>query len=176
MTRLLVCPQQMKRLVDAEKTGTPLVYLPLHRSHLDYLLITWTSWHFGLRLPHIAAGDNLNLNGLGWLLRATGAFFIRRRVDERDEGGKDAVYRLIPEQGKLSESMFWHLLMLDSLNYDCFPNFVGEAEIHVNYLLVIHLKHGLGAVKQIRSLALVLVRQLAAPTLYKVRCSKQQNK
>ncbi|KIH59577.1 Acyltransferase, partial [Ancylostoma duodenale] len=103
MTRLLVCPQQMKRLVDAEKTGTPLVYLPLHRSHLDYLLITWTSWHFGLRLPHIAAGDNLNLNGLGWLLRATGAFFIRRRVDERDEGGKDAVYRLA-----LSCSSFVH--------------------------------------------------------------------
>ncbi|EYB89956.1 hypothetical protein Y032_0225g2758 [Ancylostoma ceylanicum] len=95
MTRLLVCPQQMKRLIDAEKTGTPLVYLPLHRSHLDYLLITWTSWHFGLRLPHIASGDNLNLSGLGWLLRATGAFFIRRRIDEHDEGGKDAVYRAV---------------------------------------------------------------------------------
>ncbi|PIO65464.1 hypothetical protein TELCIR_12866 [Teladorsagia circumcincta] len=65
MTRLLVSPLQMKRVVEAEKTGIPLVYLPLHRSHLDYLLITWTAWHFGLRLPHIASGDNLNLSGLG---------------------------------------------------------------------------------------------------------------
>ncbi|KAK6753338.1 hypothetical protein RB195_012750 [Necator americanus] len=95
MTRLLVCPAQMKRLVDAEKTGIPLVYLPLHRSHLDYLLITWSSWHFGLRLPHIASGDNLNLNGLGWLLRATGAFFIRRRTEVNDNSGKDVIYRAV---------------------------------------------------------------------------------
>ncbi|KAK6040937.1 Acyltransferase [Cooperia oncophora] len=95
MTRLLISPLQMKRIVEAEKTGIPLVYLPLHRSHLDYLLITWTAWHFGLRLPHIASGDNLNLSGLGWLLRSTGAFFIRRRTDEHDEGGKDACYRWV---------------------------------------------------------------------------------
>ncbi|WKY11875.1 hypothetical protein Q1695_003445 [Nippostrongylus brasiliensis] len=95
MTHLLVSPQQMKLVVEAEKTGTPLVYLPLHRSHLDYLMITWTAWHFGLRLPHIASGDNLNLSGLGWLLRATGAFFIRRRIDENDEGGRDISYRAV---------------------------------------------------------------------------------
>ncbi|PIO70943.1 Acyltransferase [Teladorsagia circumcincta] len=70
MTRLLVSPLQMKRVVEAEKTGIPLVYLPLHRSHLDYLLITWTAWHFGLRLPHIASGDNLNLSGLGAVLHS----------------------------------------------------------------------------------------------------------
>lgn len=95
MTRLLVSPQQIKRLVEAEKTGTPLVYLPLHRSHLDYLLITWTAWHFGLRLPHIASGDNLNLSGLGWLLRSTGAFFIRRRINVHDDRGKDVSYRAV---------------------------------------------------------------------------------
>ncbi|VDL81350.1 unnamed protein product [Nippostrongylus brasiliensis] len=70
MTHLLVSPQQMKLVVEAEKTGTPLVYLPLHRSHLDYLMITWTAWHFGLRLPHIASGDNLNLSGLGAVLHS----------------------------------------------------------------------------------------------------------
>ncbi|KAK6053888.1 Acyltransferase [Cooperia oncophora] len=108
MTRLLISPLQMKRIVEAEKTGIPLVYLPLHRSHLDYLLITWTAWHFGLRLPHIASGDNLNLSGLGWLLRSTGAFFIRRRTDEHDEGGKDACYRCrfgksqLPKHGLIS--------------------------------------------------------------------------
>ncbi|CAJ0568427.1 unnamed protein product, partial [Mesorhabditis spiculigera] len=95
MTRLLVNPAQMKELQDAEKTGIPLVYLPLHRSHLDYLMITWNSWHWGLQLPHIASGDNLNLSGFGWLLRSTGAFFIRRRLDDNDASGKDDIYRYI---------------------------------------------------------------------------------
>ncbi|GMS80834.1 hypothetical protein PENTCL1PPCAC_3009, partial [Pristionchus entomophagus] len=94
-SKLLVVPSQMETLKTAEKTGIPLVYLPLHRSHLDYLLITWANWHFGLRLPHIASGDNLNLSGFGWLLRATGAFFIRRRLAPEDEGGKDQLYRSV---------------------------------------------------------------------------------
>ncbi|EGT47222.1 hypothetical protein CAEBREN_10958 [Caenorhabditis brenneri] len=72
MDKLLVCKEEIEQLQKAEQTGIPLVYLPLHRSHLDYLLITWCNWHFGLKLPHIASGDNLNLSGLGWLLRATG--------------------------------------------------------------------------------------------------------
>lgn len=95
MDKLLVCKEEMEVLYEAEQTGIPMVYLPLHRSHLDYLLITWCNWHFGLKLPHIASGDNLNLSGLGWLLRATGAFFIRRRVDPDDERGKDQLYRAI---------------------------------------------------------------------------------
>ncbi|CAI2355502.1 unnamed protein product [Caenorhabditis sp. 36 PRJEB53466] len=93
--KLLICPDEVKQLQIAENTGLPLVYLPLHRSHLDYLLITWCNWHFGLKLPHIASGDNLNLCGLGWLLRATGAFFIRRRIDPEDERGKDQLYRAV---------------------------------------------------------------------------------
>ncbi|CAI5452847.1 unnamed protein product [Caenorhabditis angaria] len=95
MTKLLVCPDELNRIRKAEESGIPIVYLPLHRSHLDYLLITWCNWHFRLKLPHIASGDNLNLSGLGWLLRATGAFFIRRRVNPDDEGGKDVFYRAI---------------------------------------------------------------------------------
>lgn len=96
MTHVLVCPAQMEQLKQAENTGIPIVYLPLHRSHLDYLLITWTMWHFGLRLPHIASGDNLNLSGFGWLLRGTGAFFIRRRTgDDKNNGCGDILYRSV---------------------------------------------------------------------------------
>uniref|UniRef100_A0A158PBV5 PlsC domain-containing protein n=1 Tax=Angiostrongylus cantonensis TaxID=6313 RepID=A0A158PBV5_ANGCA len=104
MSHLLVSPQQLKRLTEAEKvislgflilTGIPLVYLPLHRSHLDYLLITWTAWHFGLRLPHIASGDNLNLSGLGWLLRSTGAFFIKRPTNVHGNRSRDSLYRAV---------------------------------------------------------------------------------
>uniref|UniRef100_A0A0N4ZSP2 PlsC domain-containing protein n=1 Tax=Parastrongyloides trichosuri TaxID=131310 RepID=A0A0N4ZSP2_PARTI len=95
MKTLLVCPRQMQKIKEAEKTGIPIIYLPLHRSHLDYLLITWIVWHWDIRLPHIASGDNLNLTGFGWLLRATGAFFIRRKVNPEDVGGNDDLYRAV---------------------------------------------------------------------------------
>uniref|UniRef100_A0A0N5APW0 PlsC domain-containing protein n=1 Tax=Syphacia muris TaxID=451379 RepID=A0A0N5APW0_9BILA len=95
MSHLLVCPAQMEAVKRADKSGIPLVYLPLHRSHLDYLLITWTVWHWGIQLPHIASGDNLNLSGLGWVLRGAGAFFIRRRIGDEPAAAVDMLYRTI---------------------------------------------------------------------------------
>lgn len=67
INRILVQPQQLKRLKEAEKLNIPIVYLPLHRSHLDYLILTWTVWHWQIKLPFIASGDNLNLSGLGFV-------------------------------------------------------------------------------------------------------------
>ncbi|RZA23004.1 MAG: glycerol-3-phosphate 1-O-acyltransferase PlsB [Proteobacteria bacterium] len=55
-----------------------IVYVPTHRSHLDYLLVNYTVFHSGLPSPHTAAGINLNFFPMGWFLRRTGAFFIRR--------------------------------------------------------------------------------------------------
>ncbi len=55
-----------------------LVYVPCHRSHVDYLLLSYVIFHEGLALPYIAAGDNLNIPIVGKLLRGGGAFFIRR--------------------------------------------------------------------------------------------------
>ncbi len=55
-----------------------LVYVPCHRSHVDYLLLSYVIFHEGLALPYIAAGDNLNIPIIGRLLRGGGAFFIRR--------------------------------------------------------------------------------------------------
>lgn len=55
-----------------------LVYVPCHRSHIDYLLLSFVIFKRGLRVPYIAAGDNLNLPFVGQLLRGGGAFFIRR--------------------------------------------------------------------------------------------------
>lgn len=55
-----------------------LVYVPSHRSHLDYLLLSYLLYQHGLTLPHIAAGNNLNLPVVGGILRRAGAFFMRR--------------------------------------------------------------------------------------------------
>ena len=55
-----------------------LIYVPCHRSHIDYLALSYVLLERGLMLPHIAAGNNLNLPILGRILRGGGAFFMRR--------------------------------------------------------------------------------------------------
>ena len=58
--------------------GQGIVYVPCHRSHIDYLLLSYLIHKNGLTPPHIAAGANLNLPLVGPLLRRGGAFFLRR--------------------------------------------------------------------------------------------------
>ncbi len=58
--------------------GKGLVYLPNHRSHIDYLLLSYLVNKQGLAPPHTAAGDNLNIPVVGPILRRGGAFFMRR--------------------------------------------------------------------------------------------------
>lgn len=55
-----------------------LVYVPCHRSHIDYLLLSYVIYFEGLAIPYIAAGKNLNMPVIGSILRGGGAFFIRR--------------------------------------------------------------------------------------------------
>jgi glycerol-3-phosphate O-acyltransferase len=58
--------------------GQGIVYLPCHRSHVDYLLLSYVVFRQGLTPPHIAAGENLDIPIVGSLLRRGGAFFLRR--------------------------------------------------------------------------------------------------
>ncbi len=55
-----------------------IVYVPCHRSHVDYLLLSYIVYHEGLSLPHVAAGVNLNIPVVGGILRRGGAFYLRR--------------------------------------------------------------------------------------------------
>ncbi|MGD9582911.1 MAG: glycerol-3-phosphate 1-O-acyltransferase PlsB [Lysobacterales bacterium] len=58
--------------------GHEVIYVPCHRSHMDYLLVSYLLYENGIVPPHIAAGVNLNLPFIGSLLRKGGAFFLRR--------------------------------------------------------------------------------------------------
>lgn len=51
-----------------------VVYVPCHRSHIDYLLLSYVLYRNGLMPPHIAAGINLNMPVVGPILRRGGAF------------------------------------------------------------------------------------------------------
>jgi glycerol-3-phosphate O-acyltransferase len=56
----------------------PVVYVPCHKSHLDYLLVSNTLYRHRMSLPYIVAGVNLNFWPLGKIFRGSGAFFMRR--------------------------------------------------------------------------------------------------
>jgi glycerol-3-phosphate O-acyltransferase len=58
--------------------GNEIVYVPCHRSHMDYLLLSYIIYEKGFAVPHIAAGINLNMPVIGRFLRKGGAFFLRR--------------------------------------------------------------------------------------------------
>lgn len=58
--------------------GHEVIYVPCHRSHLDYVLVSYLVHEHGFIPPHIAAGLNLNLPLIGPLMRRCGAFFLRR--------------------------------------------------------------------------------------------------
>ncbi|HUX74037.1 MAG TPA: glycerol-3-phosphate 1-O-acyltransferase PlsB [Steroidobacteraceae bacterium] len=55
-----------------------IIYVPCHRSHMDYLLLSYVIYRKGFAVPHIAAGVNLNMPLIGRYLRKGGAFFVRR--------------------------------------------------------------------------------------------------
>lgn len=68
---------QIERIRDAAKQGS-LVLLPSHKSHIDYLILSYVFNESNLQLPLIAAGENLNFFPIGTVFRKSGAFFIRR--------------------------------------------------------------------------------------------------
>uniref|UniRef100_A0A7V4LDG4 Glycerol-3-phosphate acyltransferase n=1 Tax=Desulfobacca acetoxidans TaxID=60893 RepID=A0A7V4LDG4_9BACT len=70
--------QSFARVREAGEKG-PLIFIPCHKSHLDYLLLNNLIYQHYLHPPRIAAGKNLAFWPLGPLFRGSGAFFIRRR-------------------------------------------------------------------------------------------------
>lgn len=77
----------------ASEQNMPMVFLPVHKSHIDYLLITLILFCHNIKAPHIAAGNNLSMPILSTLIRKLGGFFIRRRMEETNDGKKDILYR-----------------------------------------------------------------------------------
>jgi len=65
------------RIKDISKR-MPFVIIPCHRSHIDYLLLSYVFDEYGIQLPFVAAGTNLLFWPLGPIFRKSGAFFIRR--------------------------------------------------------------------------------------------------
>lgn len=67
----------LERAMKAAATA-PVVLTPSHKSHVDYLVMSYVLWYRGYSVPLVAAGANLSFFPLGVFLRRGGAFFLRR--------------------------------------------------------------------------------------------------
>ena len=95
--------EEVKELAESNE----IVYVPCHRSHIDYLLLSYVLYHNGLTPPHIAAGRNLNLPIIGPLLRRAGAFFMRRSFQG------DSLYRAVFDE-------YIHLMFIKGYSVEYF--------------------------------------------------------
>lgn len=65
-----------------DKVGqAPIVFVPNHRSHMDYILLSYIFYYNDLPMPYVCAGNNMNFWPFGGLFRKSGAFYIRRSFE-----------------------------------------------------------------------------------------------
>ncbi|KAK0311410.1 hypothetical protein LTR01_003406 [Friedmanniomyces endolithicus] len=91
-----------------------IIFLPCHRSHVDYVSLQLVCYRLGLALPTVVAGDNLNFPVIGPFLQHAGAMWIRRSFGDDQlyatlniecfvEGGRSRTGKLLqPKFGILS--------------------------------------------------------------------------
>jgi glycerol-3-phosphate O-acyltransferase len=78
--KIMTYGENIGTLQNLVKDNKILFFLPNHKSHMDYLLLSYILYNNGIAPPHIAAGVNLAFFPVGGIFRRTGAYFIRRKI------------------------------------------------------------------------------------------------
>ncbi|KAK7749121.1 hypothetical protein SLS62_008408 [Diatrype stigma] len=92
---------------EAQKKKQSIIFLPSHRSHVDYVSMQLICYRLGLALPVVVAGDNLNFPLVGPFLQHAGAMWIRRSF------GNDALYTTLVQ-------VYIDTLLQGGYNFECF--------------------------------------------------------
>lgn len=92
---------------QAAKKKQSIIFLPCHRSHVDYVSLQLVSYRLGLTLPTVVAGDNLNFPVVGPFLQHAGAMWIRRSF------GDDQLYTTLVQA-------YIDTLLQKGYNFECF--------------------------------------------------------
>ena len=92
---------------QAAKKHQSIIFLPCHRSHVDYVSLQLICYRLGLALPTVVAGDNLNFPVVGPFLQHTGAMWIRRGF------GDDSLY-------VTQVQAYIDTLLQKGFNFECF--------------------------------------------------------
>lgn len=69
--------EDLDRIRAAGRQGAP-VLVPCHKSHFDYLLLSWICFYADIIVPHVVAGVNLAIWPVSIILRGVGGFFVKR--------------------------------------------------------------------------------------------------
>ncbi|RDW69411.1 putative glycerol-3-phosphate acyltransferase [Coleophoma cylindrospora] len=93
--------------LQAEKKKQSIIFLPCHRSHVDYVSLQLICYRLGLALPVVVAGDNLNFPVVGSFLQHAGAMYIRRSF------GDDLLYTTLVQS-------YIDTLLQGGYNFECF--------------------------------------------------------
>ncbi|MEQ1508544.1 MAG: 1-acyl-sn-glycerol-3-phosphate acyltransferase, partial [Myxococcota bacterium] len=72
-----VRPEDIARIRTAMRDGA-VILVPSHKSHFDYVLMSWVLYDHDLIVPHVVAGMNLAIWPISVLLRGAGGFFVKR--------------------------------------------------------------------------------------------------
>ena len=91
----------------AAKKNQSIIFLPCHRSHVDYVSLQLICYRLGLALPTVVAGDNLNFPVVGPFLQHAGAMWIRRSF------GDDSIYVTLVQA-------YIDTLLQKGFNFECF--------------------------------------------------------
>ncbi|MBX2798949.1 MAG: 1-acyl-sn-glycerol-3-phosphate acyltransferase [Myxococcales bacterium] len=70
--------EDLERIRTAMRDGTPIL-IPCHKSHFDYVLLSWVLFDHDMIVPHVVAGMNLAVWPISIFLRGAGGLFIKRR-------------------------------------------------------------------------------------------------
>lgn len=92
---------------QAAKSKHSIIFLPCHRSHVDYVSLQIICYRLGLALPTVVAGDNLNFPVAGPFLQHAGAMWIRRSF------GDDQLYQTLVQS-------YIDTLLQNGFNMECF--------------------------------------------------------
>ncbi|KAL8672397.1 MAG: hypothetical protein Q9168_003136 [Polycauliona sp. 1 TL-2023] len=91
----------------AAKNKHSIIFLPCHRSHVDYVSLQLICYRLGIALPTVVAGDNLKIPVLGSFLQHAGAMWIRRSF------ANDALYTTLVQS-------YMDTLLQNGFNVECF--------------------------------------------------------
>ncbi|KAI9801767.1 MAG: hypothetical protein M1825_003139 [Sarcosagium campestre] len=92
---------------EAARKKQSIIFLPCHRSHVDYVSLQLICYRLGLGLPTVVAGDNLNFPLVGKFLQNAGAMWIRRSF------GDDILYTTLVQS-------YIDTLLQNGYNFECF--------------------------------------------------------
>ncbi|KAL9636077.1 MAG: hypothetical protein Q9204_002391 [Flavoplaca sp. TL-2023a] len=91
----------------AAKNKQSIIFLPCHRSHVDYVSLQLICYRLGIALPTVVAGDNLKIPVLGSFLQHAGAMWIRRSF------ANDVLYTTLVQS-------YMDTLLQNGFNVECF--------------------------------------------------------